>query len=535
MLLTYETIFGEKILLDKIIEITKSMNHNHIGHLMIAIMNRKIRKSEFISLYLKNKMNTKLICECLSNNNELFSVQGMLLLLKYICVYSENINTYEIHEPFIFEEKIMVEVIDAQLMLGDYMQIEIDDKSLLEFNMKKFHIDINLKSLIARTWYIYCKLAVDRTKIVVNDRQYLNFNLDYVKVKGYSIEEFLAVYFFAYNQFNNNQLVSPFINHNTYFKEAKNPEKCHEILLDSYLEMEDFVEVARKTLLNTWDFEMFTRKPFLACNSNYWIIPSDIHLQALLYNNFREVIQTIYGKKGNEFKQYLGYPFEMYVKELCFSACKRTGLGFKEEFLIEGDYKSSEFYMWKDKKMIIIEAKSKDIDRKKLFSQIDTRIIEGIVLEQFVKPIHQIDKAHKKILSSDKYRNLVIDIEEIFAISVTFENTHLSVNSYYDYATNLLEVGEFSIKNSNIKAFFNFGIEEFECIIWLIENGYDIFDILIKYFKNSRSIPLYNFLLNEGIEFQVVPDFLNNIYSEALNAFENILIKRLVNSNKFCS
>jgi len=274
---------------------------------------------------------------------------------------------------------------------------------------------------------------------------------------------------------------------------------------------------------NTWDYELLANKPFLQVSGNNIIVPSDTYLQAFLLNNLRQKVQNLYSSSGNEFAQFLGYPFETYVQELCEISIANTNYQGIKEFYVRKGLKSNEYYIRNNEKLIIIEVKAKNIDREKLFCRLDPDIIKGIITDQFVKPIKQIDERYNDILNS-KHCDLFDGVEEIIAIAVTFENTHLSVPAYHQHAVSQLNEGEFKLDRDEIKCYFNFSIEEFECICWMFENDVDVFGLLNQYYTISNQVPFFNFLSIAGVDNQVNPSKINDIWSNLTNKFFKFLL-----------
>lgn len=522
--------------IEEIIDKIRSLDFNSIGISVYANTNKEKRKTDFVASYIKYEMKKNgFILEDLRNpeflyskeyslirhilkqinnpTNELVATQGLLQFLKYMYLYNSTSNDHTIEDQLKVDENILNEVIEVQLMINDYIQIEVEDTNLLQFMMIKFNSEMNLKGLLARTWCVYCKLSIDKKALGIVDKQFLDFNSDFFKEYTFEIEELLAVYFYSFAQFYQDSDLSPYINIDSHFEKAKSYQKCTKVLQSLVCKYEDFKDYSSSTINKSFDFEILTKTPLLELRNGVAMIPSKAHLQAYLLNNFRKKMESMYNVKGNKFTQFLGFPFETYVKELCEQTIVNTDIYGKSEFNIKGDYKSSEFYMRCGNSMIIVEVKSKDIPREKIFCNYDSKMVYGLVEDQFIDPVFQIDRSIQAILDTT-YKGLFDNVNEIIGIVVTFENVHLSIDEYQNYAINEITSGKQQLKTREFRYFINLGIEEFECLCWLIESKYDAFILMKEYYAISDKQPFYNFLSSKNIKFEVVPSFTNSNWDE---------------------
>jgi len=205
---------------------------------------------------------------------------------------------------FDFDKEKLVEFIEVQLMINDLIQIEVEDADLLHYMMIKFSNDLDLKGLLSRTWYVYCKLALDKEKLGITENQFLDFNSEFLSKYQFDVEEFLAVYFYTFAQFYQEFEVSPYLNLNNYFNDAKNGEKSNAILKSLVCSFEDFKSYSKENIDKTFDFEILTKTPLLQISTGVAIIPSKAHLQAYLLKNFRNKMESLYNLPSNHNRDY---------------------------------------------------------------------------------------------------------------------------------------------------------------------------------------------------------------------------------------
>ena len=144
-----------------------------------------------------------------------------------------------------------------------------------------------------------------------------------------------------------------------------------------------------------------------------------------------------------------------------------------------------------------------------------TEKIENNNKKLFVTPILQADNCLDKSFDSKKEFK---GVEEAFIISVTLDNINAVPNYYNDIHREIDE----KKKCESVNYYFNFSIEEYEMLLYLIEQGIDIFSMLREYFSQGVLSPFSNYIRER------VPDinmtrFMERNYKAASDEMKRIL------------
>ena len=102
--------------------------------------------------------------------------------------------------------------------------------------------------------------------------------------------------------------------------------------------------------------------------------------------------------------------------------------------------------------------------------------------------------------------------------SVTMDNVN-AVPNYYNSIHKEIEQNK---QSGLVKYYFNLNIEEYEMLMYLIENKKDVFELLRNYFGNPMLKPFSNYL-KECYPEVVMTRFMSDCYSEASGAMKKLL------------
>ena len=141
--------------------------------------------------------------------------------------------------------------------------------------------------------------------------------------------------------------------------------------------------------------------------------------------------------------------------------------------------------------------------------------IENNNKKLFVKPVLQADACLNEII--DKKREFD-GIEEVFIISVTLDNIN-AVPNYYNSIHK--EISE-NKKCALVHYFYNFSIEEYEMLLYLIEKGTDIFFVLREYFSEGMLAPFSNYIREKDSTIDMT-QFMDKNYKEVADKMKSIL------------
>lgn len=154
--------------------------------------------------------------------------------------------------------------------------------------------------------------------------------------------------------------------------------------------------------------------------------------------------------------------YEKYIQELTEKAANDIYIFIPEfEFNIGGKKKkSSDAYIRKDKTLLAVEAKGFSV---LIDCMIKNEKVEDNNKKLFVKPILQADKC---IVNTIFNRPEFDEVDEIFIVSVTMDNVN-AVPKYYNSIHKEIEQNK---QSELVKYYFNLNIEEYEMLMYLVEN-----------------------------------------------------------------
>ena len=107
----------------------------------------------------------------------------------------------------------------------------------------------------------------------------------------------------------------------------------------------------------------------------------------------------------------------------------------------------------------------------------------------FVGPVLQADKFLNRSLTGVPFFSCV---ENVYVVSVTMDN----INAIPDRINEMHNTIETEKKCDKVKYYFNFSIDEYEMLMYLVESGMDIFAILKDYFDTVRLAPFGNYIID---------------------------------------
>lgn len=122
----------------------------------------------------------------------------------------------------------------------------------------------------------------------------------------------------------------------------------------------------------------------------------------------------------------------------------------------------------------------------------------------FVKPVLQADRCLNETLT---IKDELKDIDTAFIISVTMDSIN-AVPKYYEDIFNRIESQKICDKT---KYYFNFSIEEYEILMYLLENGIDIFSVLESYYHKKTLSPFITYVEDRFAKLDL-PSFTNEQY-----------------------
>ncbi|WP_321834363.1 hypothetical protein [Clostridium butyricum] len=255
---------------------------------------------------------------------------------------------------------------------------------------------------------------------------------------------------------------------------------------------------------NMWNFNKFFSKPFFKLSDEYISI-SDLTLDNALFQNLFWMIRHCYTDDDSRCMAFYGRLFEKYAQILInSSSSKNENYSIIPEFTCRSGKKSSDAYLQYQNNLIIIECKGFSI---LIDTLIKNKKIEKNNEKLFIKPVLQADERFNEIVTIDKR---FTDVTQTFIISVTMDNIN-AVPKYYDEIYKKVEKNK---KSPLTKYIYNFNIEEYELLMYLVEMNYNVIEILEDYFNRQIIEPFKSYLHKKFPNEIMRPKFLNTIYKE---------------------
>ena len=161
---------------------------------------------------------------------------------------------------------------------------------------------------------------------------------------------------------------------------------------------------------------------------------------------------------------------------------------------------------------LIVEAKGFSV---LLDCMIKNEKIENNNKKLFISPVLQADS----FLAAAITKHCSIKgIQEAFIVSVTLDSIN-AVPEYY----NAIHTTINAKKSCNAtKYFFNFNIEEYEMLMFLMEQNYDVFSILSDYFCNDSLKPFSSYIQDKHKDIDMTV-FMERIFQEASKKMKEML------------
>lgn len=183
---------------------------------------------------------------------------------------------------------------------------------------------------------------------------------------------------------------------------------------------------------------------------------------------------------------FFGRLFERYIQDATKDACINDYIYIDEfQFQVKKNKrKSSDAYIRKGKDLLVVEAKGFSV---LVDCMAKNEKIENNNKKLFVTPILQADDCLDKSFDSKKEFE---GVEEAFIISVTLDN----INAVPNYYNGIHKEIDEKKKCESVNCYFNFSIEEYEMLLYLIEQGIDIFSMLREYFSKGMLSPFSNYI-----------------------------------------
>ena len=99
-----------------------------------------------------------------------------------------------------------------------------------------------------------------------------------------------------------------------------------------------------------------------------------------------------------------------------------------------------------------------------------------------------------------------------------------NINAVPVYYNEIHKNVEAEKKCEKTKYYFNFNIEEYEMLMYLVEQQQDIFGLLKEYYENEKLKPFSNYLRQKYPETKMT-SFMESLYQEASEKMKDMLFE----------
>lgn len=446
-----------------------------------------------------------------NKKEHIISLQALLILLKRIIIEGE-IPLNETEAVFSISDEDYKQIIRMNLIIAS----ELEDKDAHEtfsasnYLYGTYHLnnEHNVGAEIARTYYIFCYLA--RNKELFEDVQgeYKDYWLDYEQKYGYTINDYMYVLF---------RILEFYIGRTGFISNASswfNPQKCYsntkiaavaeKVLFDLSNTLDGYKEWCLESIDERWNFQGFLSKPFLRLGCSQYITISDYTLKNAFFENIFWKVRECYPKSESRTMAFFGRLYERYIQDQIFELLKnRVDYMYIPEFTYgKSNNRSSDAYIKRGTKLIAIEAKGFSV----LFDCLQNKSVDKNLEKLFVKPILQADEAFFATREIEAFR----DVTDLYILSVTMDN----INAVPEYVCSCTALIDSKKLNDNLKGYYNISIEELEMLLFLLEMGEDIFQILEEYFREESLMPFSNYMRKYRTYDIKMTSFMSKYYDE---------------------
>ena len=484
-----------------------------VGKMEIDIPYEMILKRNFGNIKFQN-LEELFSDNRMKKNRHIIALQPMLILLKNIIAYTEDVSIQE--TDFEITASDYAEIIKLQLVITESMQYrDAQQFDTANFVYGNYHInnDHNVASEIVRSFYMLERLDRDVNNFPDDVKgEFKDYRGEFNKKYGYSVAEYLFSIFKELELYIGRESYlsyrSFWIDPDVAYSGTKILNIAKKVLKNLSSDLTGYREWCRNTINEPWDFKMFLEKPFITSADDKYITISDFTLKNSFYENLFWSIKACYPETEDRIMSFYGRLYERYIQdhieslmlnshEYCY--IKEFAYGRKK------GNRSSDAYIKKGTKLLAIEAKGFSV----LFDCILNKSVERNLEKLYTKPILQADKAFVNNVERDDFK----DVTELYIVSVTMDN----INAVPEYINECTKIVHENKKSDVLKAFFNFSIEELEMLLFIIEDGQDVFDILNDYYMNESLMPFSNFLKRRSEKEISMTSFMESIYNEMAN------------------
>ncbi|WIT27484.1 hypothetical protein [Bacillus phage SPbetaL6] len=446
-----------------------------------------------------------------------FSPQTILQFWKYLISYGDPEYNEEI--PNITFSSMMVFL--SMIINDTFGSTSKSELTSEVFSNGIFSYNHHFGVALARTNYIYTTLASNKENF--NEKDYLDINKDFYEKYGYTINEYISVWFGFITAF-----LDPFQKDNwpqklMYFNKTKLYPIAQEILGEEGQTINEAKVFSTDTLNKPWDFSSFISKPLLLLN-NQEFLPLSLYLikKEFFYRLFYKV-REIYPRDDERFLSFFGKPFEIYAQNLLEeSLCPNLNYKFVKSFKygVNGNKDSPDIMLRLGNRLIVIEVKSLRLSFRTVFESTN-KFVEKDINRLIINPLKQASSRVKEMF--DFGLEYVDGVDELDFIILGNGNIP-KIKGHKDSIKREIEP-HLSKLPVTVKSYNYLSIEEFEYFCSLTEKKKPVFKVLERYFNETELLENFKNFLNHNSYRLIKPAKLDKLYRETADTVKKNLFE----------
>ncbi|MCH5191588.1 MAG: hypothetical protein J1F23_05425 [Oscillospiraceae bacterium] len=451
----------------------------------------------------------------------IISVQMLLLLLKRIIQYGnyETLNNteYEVSQED-YRKIIQLQLVVAEEISHKHLKGEFD---VNHFLYSTYHLNYqrNVAHEFLRMYYMMEKISMNRDKFGDDvQKQYRDYFTAFTTKYGFTPTQYSSLLFGElrtyYSDVNGLIYTSMWRDTEKVYGQIKEKELITQVIQMLSQSVEKYFDWATETEDQEWDFSKFFEFPFIVDKSGKYISVCDITLRNAFFEKIFWLIRNCYPEDDSRAMAFFGRLFEKYIQDVTQDATHGD-----YEYIAEFTYKpkkkekkSSDAYVRKGENLLVVEAKGFSV---LLDCMTKNEQIEKNNRKLFIDPVLQADICLSNVIAD---KSEFSGVEVAYIIAVTMDNINAVPNYYNEIHTNI----EKEKVCEKTKYYFNFSIEEYEMLMYLLEQGNDIFALLSDYYDNERLKPFSNYL-QENYSKIGMTSFMENLYQEATDKMKDMI------------
>lgn len=442
----------------------------------------------------------------------IISAQMLLILLKKILKYGNYATMKE--TDYEITQDDYKKIIQLQLVVVE----ELNQKHTEKFDADHFlystyHLNYqrNLSHEFLRMYYMLEKISRSKANFDTDvQREYRNYYEDFNEKYGFTPTQYSALLFWEvrtyYSDINGLVYEKLWQDIETVYGKTNVKDLVSKVINSLSQIAEKYREWAMESEEQEWDFSKFFEFPFIIDEVGNYISICDITLRNAFFEKVYWMIRSCYPEEDSRAMAFFGRLFERYIQDLAKeAACK--DYKYIDEFTYRSqrkEKKSSDAYLRKGTDLLVVEAKGFSV---LLECMTRNEKIDKNNAKLFVSPVLQADLCLLMVLGEKlEFQG----VEDIYIVSVTMDNINAIPHYFNDIHTTI----EAEKKCEKTKYYFNFNIEEYEMLMYLVEKEHNIFSLLRDYFGLFKIKPFSNYILEKypGVN---MTSFMEKIYKEA--------------------